>query len=76
METSSKGEEASSNKDANKDKKNEEAKEPELVNISVLENIGRLRLFIDQLLQIIMTATQIRYVIPWFFLPPYGEGGL
>jgi len=40
MDTSSKGEDATSNKDTNKDKKNEEAKEPELVNICVLEILG------------------------------------
>ena len=40
MDTSSKGEESSSNKDTNNDKKNEEAKEPELVNITVLEILG------------------------------------
>jgi len=39
METS-KGEESSSNKDTNKDKKNEESKEPELVSIRVLELLG------------------------------------
>ena len=37
MDTSSKGEESSSSKDTNKDKKNEESKEPELVTIAVLQ---------------------------------------
>jgi len=37
MESSSKGEEASSNKDTNKDKKNEETKEPELVSVLTTE---------------------------------------
>ena len=40
MDTSTKGEESSSNKDTKKDKKNEEAKEPELVSIYVLELLG------------------------------------
>jgi len=37
---SSKGEESSSNKDTNKDKKNEEAKEPELVSWLTVEPFG------------------------------------
>jgi len=42
METSSKGEESSSNKDSNKDKKNEETKEPELVSVFSAELLSFL----------------------------------
>jgi len=42
METSSKGEESSSNKDSNKDKKNEETKEPELVSVFSAEFLSFL----------------------------------
>ena len=40
METSSKGEESSSKKDSNKDKNNEETKEPELVSVVTAGLLG------------------------------------
>jgi len=48
METSSKGEDSSSNKDANKDKKSEGSKEPELVSTLVVDLFGLIRLLIGQ----------------------------